>query len=130
MFPRDAPTRAELLDSQSCHYLYVFPLGLIVEHVGHVLGEDLLAARARVDANHGDSNGPGSVPNGHLQVGIVGLGREGQHSASHKAFLHCQLLLNTHCSLPDPVSLPGINRLHNAHSRMELRGKQGLWTFP
>lgn len=78
-FLKDPLRQADLLDFQSCHYLDVFPLSLIVEHVGHVLGEDLLAARARVDADHGDADGPGGVPNGHLQVGIVGLQREGHH---------------------------------------------------
>lgn len=41
--------------------------------MSHVLGEDLLSAGTSVDAHHRHADGPGSVTDGHLQVGVIGL---------------------------------------------------------
>ena len=52
-------------------HLDVLALDLVVEHVCHVLVGNLFAPRSRVDAHHGDADGPGRVADRHLQVGIV-----------------------------------------------------------
>lgn len=105
MLLKDPPRQVNLLGFQSWHYLDVFPLSFVVEHMGHVLGENLLAPRARVDADHGDADGPGRVPDGHLQVGIVGLHREGHHWAPQQQH-HREHWCTASCSqTPIPASL-------------------------
>ncbi len=46
--------------------LDVLALRLVVEHVRHVAVEDLLSSGSSVNADHGHSDGPRSVPYGHL----------------------------------------------------------------
>lgn len=53
--------------------LNVFPLGLVVEHMGDVFGEDLLTSSTSVDTHHGHTDGPRSVSYSHLQISIVCL---------------------------------------------------------
>lgn len=50
------------LGHEALQALDVLALRLVVEHVRHVLGEDLLSPCTRVDAHHGDADGPGRVP--------------------------------------------------------------------
>lgn len=61
------------LGHQTFQSLNVLSLGLVVEHVGDILSEDLLATCTGVDTDHGDADGPRRVPDGHLQVGVTRL---------------------------------------------------------
>lgn len=54
-------------------HLDIFSLGLVIEHVGDVFGEDLFTSSTSVDAHHGHTDGPWSVSYSHLQIGIVRL---------------------------------------------------------
>ena len=73
--------------------LYVLALCFVIEYVRYLLSKDLLAAGSGVDTNHGDSNGPGGVAYGHLQVGVISLG------GSFERMLRCLMPLTLTYSL-------------------------------
>lgn len=41
-----------------------------------MLGEDLFSPSTSVDTHHGHTDRPGSITNGHLQVGIICLDKK------------------------------------------------------
>lgn len=61
------------LSHQSFESLDVFSLCLVVEDVGDILSENLLSTRTGVDSDHGYTDGPWRVPDGHLKVGVTRL---------------------------------------------------------
>jgi len=62
-------------DNLRASHLDVFSLRFIVENVGDMFGENLLSPSTSVDSHHGHTDWPGSITNGHLQVGIICLDR-------------------------------------------------------
>lgn len=66
--------------------------------MGYVLGENLFTTRSSVDANHGDTDRPGRVANGHLKISVVRLEEHSagtisktERASEHRASWHCQM---------------------------------------
>ena len=64
-------------------HLNILPLTLVVKNMSHVFTEDSLPARTSVNSSIGDSNWPGRVTDGHLQVLIAGFHIVSSNAMSH-----------------------------------------------
>jgi len=69
--------------------------------MGNMLGKNLFPASSGVDADHSDTNRPGSIANGHLKVSVIRLKESLRNQKGKNCIIGSNVYFEYCTALPD-----------------------------